>query len=212
MIPFLREQGVAVAMPAANIDTDVIMPKTFLKGIDRRGLAVGVFHDLRFDEDGQIRPGFALNQCPDARFLLVGPNFGCGSSREHAVWGLLQFGLRAIIGSSFAGIFADNAANNGLLLVTIAPEALDPLIQAVEEAPKRLTLDLEEQRIEIENRTPIAFDIDPMRRRAVMLGLDRIGETLQHMAGIQSFQEAYFTQNPWLINSAEAYSETYHPV
>lgn len=202
MTPFVREQGVAVALPAANINTDVIMPKTFLKGIDRRGLAVGLFHDLRFDEGGQVRPGFALNQCPDARFLLAGPNFGCGSSREHAVWGLLQFGIRAIIGSSFAGIFADNAANNGLLLVTMAPDVLDPLIQAVEEAPKGLTLDLEEQRIELPDGPPIAFNIDPTRRRAMMLGLDRIGETLQHAAEIRRFQETYFTRNPWLVDSA----------
>lgn len=199
MIPFLKEHGVAVAMPATNVDTDVIMPKIFLKGIDRAGLDRGLFHDLRFDDAGGIRPGFVLNRQPDASFLLVGPNFGCGSSREHAVWGLLQYGIRALIGSSFAGIFADNAANNGLLLVTLTPEVLAPLIAAVGATPANLSLDLEAQRIAVEGLAPVAFDIDQTRRRSLMLGLDQIGETLQEAARIRSFQEAYLAKNPWLV-------------
>ncbi|MGH6634245.1 MAG: 3-isopropylmalate dehydratase small subunit, partial [Sphingopyxis sp.] len=118
---FVRLSGRAAAMPAANIDTDVIMPKAFLKGIDRSGLAAGLFHDLRFDENGAMRRDFILNRADmaETRFLLVGPNFGCGSSREHAVWGMLQYAIRGIIGSSYGAIFADNAANNGLLLLSL---------------------------------------------------------------------------------------------
>src|SRR3546814_10607250 len=116
-------------MPAANIDTDVIMPKAFLKGIDRSWLAVGLFHDLRFDENGAARDDFILTRAGmgEARFLLVGPNFGCGSSREHAVWGMPQYGIRGIVGSSYGAIFADNAAHNGLLLLSLPLEQVAAL-------------------------------------------------------------------------------------
>ena len=119
MEPFPRVSGPTAALPLPNIDTDVIVPKQFPKGIDCTGLDRAALHELRFDADGHLRPNFVLNQLAwrGARFLVVGPNFGCGSSREHAVWGLLQLGIRAVIGTSFAGIFADNAANNGLLLL-----------------------------------------------------------------------------------------------
>jgi 3-isopropylmalate/(R)-2-methylmalate dehydratase small subunit len=117
MTPFSTVQGIAVPLPAANIDTDVIMPKQFLKGIDRSGLKHGLFHDLRFDKAGCEHTDFILNlpAWKAASFLVVGDNFGCGSSREHAVWGLMQYGVRALIGTSFAGIFFDNCARNGLL-------------------------------------------------------------------------------------------------
>ena len=134
--PFERQSGTLAALPAANIDTDVIMPKTFLKGIDRTGLERGVFHDLRFDEEGSPRPDFVLNQMPwrDARFLVTGANFGCGSSREHAVWGLLQFGIRAIIAPSFAGIFFDNCTRNGLLAIEANDEEVRHLTDCAEDA------------------------------------------------------------------------------
>ena len=123
--PFKRCTAHIAALPSANIDMDVIMPKVFLKGIDRKGLAQGVFHDLRFHPDGRAKADFVLNQPPwdEAQFLVTGENFGCGSSREHAVWGLVQLGIRAIIAPSFAGIFFDNCARNGLLqLVRFHPE------------------------------------------------------------------------------------------
>ena len=205
MDKFIRVTGRAAAMPAANVDTDVIMPKVFLKGIDRAGLAQGLFHDLRFDEQGRKRPDFLLNrpEMADTRFLIVGPNFGCGSSREHAVWGMLQYGIRAIIGTSFAGIFADNGANNGLLLVTLPEDEIAPLMAMAEARPTDLTIDLEAQRIEA-GALSTRFDIDLGRRRALMLGLDRIGETLSHADRIRAFQEAYLAANPWLVEENAA--------
>ncbi len=205
MDKFLRVTGRAAAMPAANVDTDVIMPKVFLKGIDRSGLAQGLFHDLRFDGQGRKRPDFLLNRpdMADTRFLIVGPNFGCGSSREHAVWGVLQYGIRAIVGTSFAGIFADNAANNGLLLVTLLKDEIAPLMAMAEAGPTDLSIDLETQRIEAGSLS-MRLDIDPRRRRALMLGLDRIGETLSHADRIRAFQEAYLAANPWLVEENAA--------
>ena len=192
--------GRVAAMPAANIDTDVIMPKAFLKGIDRAGLARGLFHDLRFDPDGGIRPDFILNRpgMEGTRFLLVGPNFGCGSSREHAVWGMLQYGIRAIIGSSFAGIFADNAANNGLLLIALDPAIVASLAASMEGGTDMITVDLDQQSIDVGDAS-IGFAIDPTIRRALMLGLDRIGETLTHADRIRAFEDAYLAENPWLV-------------
>ncbi|GBQ87688.1 3-isopropylmalate dehydratase small subunit [Acetobacter nitrogenifigens DSM 23921 = NBRC 105050] len=191
--------GLGAALPGANIDTDVIMPKAFLKGIDRSGLARGLFHDLRFDEQGEFRTEFVLNR-PDAqgvRFLVVGPNFGCGSSREHAVWGMLQYGVRAVIGTSFAGIFADNAANNGLLLVTLPSEELLMLMEYVGNEPAELTVDLEQRQIR-GNGLKTAFEIDAARRRALVLGLDRIGETLSHANAIRTWEAERLQSNPWL--------------
>lgn len=203
MTPFLTVRGLAVAMPAAHIDTDVIMPKVFLKGIDRQGLARGLFHDLRFDAQGQPRPGFVLNrpECAGASILVVGPNFGCGSSREHAVWGLQQFGIRAVIGTTYGGIFADNAANNGLLLISLEDAQIAPMLTAVAEAPRPVTVDLVHQRLEHEGGQ-LDFAIEPDRRRRLMEGLDRIGETLARAADIRRFESTYFPDHPWLDGEA----------
>jgi 3-isopropylmalate/(R)-2-methylmalate dehydratase small subunit len=198
---FIRLSGRIAAMPAANIDTDVIMPKAFLKGIDRSGLADGLFHDLRFDADGAARPDFILNRAAGTRFLIAGPNFGCGSSREHAVWGMLQYGIRAIIGSSFGAIFADNAANNGLLLLPLPPSDLALLAGLLNDGAGELTIDLEMERIEFAGQI-IPFDVDPAVRRALMLGLDRIGETLTHADSIRAFEDAYLASSPWLADPA----------
>ncbi|NIJ39407.1 3-isopropylmalate/(R)-2-methylmalate dehydratase small subunit [Sphingopyxis panaciterrae] len=200
---FLRLSGGVAAMPGANIDTDVIMPKAFLKGIDRSGLADGLFHDLRFDAAGARRNDFILNRpgMTDTRFLLAGPNFGCGSSREHAVWGMLQYGIRAIAGTSFGAIFSDNAANNGLLLLTLPGSDIALLSDMLDDGAGQWTIDLEQERIEIADRI-IRFDVDPAARQALMLGLDRIGETLTHAAHIRAFEQAYFASNPWLAGPA----------
>ncbi|RYD45347.1 MAG: 3-isopropylmalate dehydratase small subunit [Sphingomonadales bacterium] len=200
---FLRLVGGIAAMPGANIDTDVIMPKAFLKGIDRSGLADGLFHDLRFDTDGERRGDFILNRpdMADTRFLLAGPNFGCGSSREHAVWGMLQYGIRAIVGTSFGAIFSDNAANNGLLLLSLPPSELAMLADMLDDGAGQMAIDLEQEHIEIADRiTP--FVVDPAVRQALMLGLDRIGETLTHADRIRAFEHTYFTDNPWLVEPA----------
>lgn len=201
MQPFDSVCGTAAPLLAANVDTDVIMPKQFLKGIDRAGLDRGVFFDLRFLADGQPNPEFVLNQEPWAwsRFLVVGPNFGCGSSREHAVWGLKQLGIRALIGSSFAGIFFDNCQRNGVLLIQL-PEArvqeIGRLVSNGDDA--ELCIDLPAQEIRLRNGQSITFDIDPLRKEALVLGLDAIGSTLQRTAQIRDFEAAHLQKNPWL--------------
>ncbi len=202
MQPFTTVTGPAAALPAANTDTDVIMPKQFLKGIDRNGLDHGALHTLRFDTAGAPRPDFVLNrpEWADTRFLVVGPNFGCGSSREHAVWGLLQFGIRAIIGTTFAGIFNDNAANNGLLLIALEPEDVGRLSAlAAEPARNRLTIDLSAQSIVAVDGTHFAFDIAPSRKDALIRGLDAIGTTLDRADMIRAFEARHQAAQPWLI-------------
>ncbi|AWN42902.1 3-isopropylmalate dehydratase small subunit [Methylobacterium durans] len=202
MQPFETVTGPALPLPAANVDTDVIMPKQFLKGIDRSGLARGALHDLRFDAQGTPRTDFALNrpEWAEARFLVVGPNFGCGSSREHAVWGLLQLGIRAIIGTSFAGIFADNAANNGLLLVSLDPEPVSVLTAlAADPERNRLTIDLPGQAILAADATRVDFEIPATRKDALIRGLDAIGTTLDQAAAIRAFEERYHAAHPWLV-------------
>lgn len=201
MREFRRESGVMAPMPGANIDTDVIMPKKFLKGVDRDGLAIGCFHEIRFDATGAERPDFILNRAGwrDAICLVVGPNFGCGSSREHAVWGLLQLGIRALIGSSFGGIFADNCANNGLLTISLETEPLAALLALAQDpARNRLTIDLPAQRIEAEDRQ-IGFAISEGRKQALLLGLDAVGVTLQGRQSIIDFERNYRKEHPWLV-------------
>ncbi len=200
MQSFLTVTGPAAPLPQANVDTDVIMPKQFLKGIDRSGLADGVFHALRFDTVGVRRPEFILNRpgWEGVRFLLVGPNFGCGSSREHAVWGLLQLGVRAVIGTSFAGIFFDNCARNGLLALTVAEAPLAELFRLAGDArTNRLEVDLPAQRI-ISASGELEFDIDAARKEAMVRGLDQVGTTLQHQQAIAAFECAHLHDSPWL--------------
>lgn len=197
MTPFTTVQGVAAPVPAANIDTDVIMPKQFLKGIARDGLARGLFHDLRFDATGAARLDFILNQpaWEAARFLVVGENFGCGSSREHAVWGLMQYGVRALISTSFAGIFFDNCARNGLLAITLPPGDVAHLM-TLAAAGAVFTVDLPGQTIQ-GGDVAIAFDIDPVRKAALLNGLDAIGHTLTMRDDIRAFQRRHLEAHPW---------------
>jgi 3-isopropylmalate/(R)-2-methylmalate dehydratase small subunit len=201
MQSFRTVTGIAAPLPAANVDTDVIMPKQFLKGIDRRGLDRGVFFDLRFDRTGAPRPEFILNQAhwSGAAFLVVGPNFGCGSSREHAVWGLAQLGVRGLIGTSFAGIFFDNCARNGVLAITLSPDAHAPLL-AIAADPKSnaLTIDLEAQTIRSADGRLTTFSVDPNRRRALMEGLDPVSMALARAHEIRAFEMRHFGLSPWL--------------
>ena len=201
MQPFDSVCGTAAPLLAANVDTDVIMPKQFLKGIDRAGLDRGVFFDLRFLADGQPDPAFVLNQEPWkwSRFLVVGPNFGCGSSREHAVWGLKQLGVRALIGSSFAGIFYDNCQRNGVLLIELEESQVQEIGRLVASAGNaEICVDLPAQQIRLWNGQSIGFEIDPLRKEALVLGLDAIGSTLQRTAQIRDFEAGHLRGNPWL--------------
>ncbi|WP_175652393.1 3-isopropylmalate dehydratase small subunit [Pseudomonas sp. Marseille-P9899] len=201
MQPFDSVCGTATPLLAANVDTDVIMPKQFLKGIDRAGLDRGVFFDLRFLADGQPNPEFVLNQAPWqwSRFLVVGPNFGCGSSREHAVWGLKQLGIRALIGSSFAGIFFDNCQRNGVLLIQLPEEQVQEIGRRVGMADNsEICIDLPAQEIRLWNGQSIPFAIDPLRKEALVLGLDAIGSTLQRTTQIRAFEAGHLQRNPWL--------------
>jgi 3-isopropylmalate/(R)-2-methylmalate dehydratase small subunit len=199
--PFTQVSGQAAPLLAANVDTDVIMPKQFLKGIDRQGLDRGVFFDLRFLRDGSPNPDFVLNEpaWQGASFLLVGPNFGCGSSREHAVWGLQQMGIRALIGSSFAGIFYDNCQRNGVLLITLEEAQVQRIGQLVGQAETaRISIDLETQQIGLADGSVLEFQIDTLRKTALLLGLDAIGSTLQRREQIKDFEREHLANNPWL--------------
>ena len=201
MEPFVLAEGRAAPLPAANIDTDVIMPKRFLKGIDRTGLADGVFADLRFGADGTPQADFILNQpgWRGACFLVVGPNFGCGSSREHAVWGLRQLGVRALIGTSFAGIFFDNCQRNGVLLITLDEAQVQRIGRLVSQPETaQISVDLEAQQIRLAEGEVIDFQIDGLRKTALLLGLDAIGSTLQRRAQIEAFEREHLAANPWL--------------
>lgn len=201
MQPFNTVNGSAAPLLASNIDTDVIMPKQFLKGIDRKGLDRGLFFDLRFLESGELNPEFILNQPAwnDAAFLVVGPNFGCGSSREHAVWGLKQVGIRALIGTSFAGIFYDNCQRNGVLAIQVSEAQLKQVAGIVIYAETaKITVNLPEQTIQLSDGTKIPFEIDQLRKQSLLLGLDAIGTTLQRAEQIRSFETQHLLENPWL--------------
>lgn len=201
MQAFTTVTGTAAPLLAANIDTDVIMPKQFLKGIDRSGLDRGLFFDIRFLPSGEPNPAFILNQpgWQGSSFLVTGPNFGCGSSREHAVWGLKQLGIRALIGSSFAGIFYDNCQRNGVLVITLDPEQINQLGTVVSDARQaQISIDLPAQLIHLADGSHLPFNIDGLRKEALLLGLDAIGTTLQRSAQISVFEKNYLEENPWL--------------
>ncbi|WP_373099138.1 MULTISPECIES: 3-isopropylmalate dehydratase small subunit [Pasteurellaceae] len=190
----------AAPMMTANIDTDVIMPKQFLKGIDRQGLDKGVFFDLRFNSDGSPNPDFILNQndWQGAKFLIVGPNFGCGSSREHAVWGLKQLGIRALIGTSFAGIFNDNCLRNGVLTICITETEIKKLAKlANNPSTNTISIDLKHQIISTKDED-ISFTIDELKKEMLLNGLDAIGFTLSMRQDILNFENKYYQINPWL--------------
>lgn len=201
MEPFIQVSGKAAPMLAANIDTDVIMPKQFLKGIDRAGLDRGLFFDLRFLPSGEPNPEFILNQpgWQGAKFLVTGPNFGCGSSREHAVWGLKQMGIKALIGSSFAGIFYDNCQRNGVLTIVLEEAQVQMLGKLVSQADTaQIEVDLQAQEIRLQDGRVMPFKIDELRKDALLLGLDAIGSTLQKREQILAFQQKHLAENPWL--------------
>ena len=204
MQPFIRLDGKAAPLPLANIDTDQIIPKQFLKTVDREGLAKGLFYDLRFDEQGREKPDFTLNrpEYKGAAVLVTGDNFGCGSSREHAPWALMDFGVRCVIAPSFAEIFYGNCLNNGLLPVALPPEQVDELMDEARGGNHVFSVDLETQTVTAPSGKAYRFDIDPAAKEKLLKGLDAIGETLQHAADIDVFEMKQALAKPWLEDRA----------
>ena len=193
-------QGIAAPLSIDNLDTDQIMPKQFLHGIDKQGLDRGVLWDLRFDGDGSPRPGFILNRPEYAgtRILLAGPNFGCGSSREHAVWGLRQFGIEAVVASAFGEIFYANAMNNRLLAVLVPQEDVQALIAEATEgtAPLELAIDVAAMTVR-SSRHLIAFSMSERHRGMFLKGTDMIGASLEHRDAIEIFARRHWAEQPW---------------
>ena len=193
--------GVAAPMPIVNVDTDMIIPKQFLKTIKRTGLGKSLFFEMRFEQDGVEKPGFVLNRPAyrKAEILVAGDNFGCGSSREHAPWALLDFGIRCVISTSFADIFYNNCFKNGILPVVVTPEDQKALMDDAERgANATLTVDLEQQTIRGPDGGMIRFDIDPFRKHCLINGLDDIGLTLEKAPAIASFEQRQAASQPWL--------------
>lgn len=198
--------GLAAPLPLGNCDTDQIMPKRFLHGIDKAGLAEGVLRDLRCEADGTPRPDFVLNEprFADASIWVAGPNFGCGSSREHAVWGLAQFGVRAVISASFGEIFYNNAMNNRLLPVAIGDElAVEELLGAIVDSPEPVELTIDLTELQLHGPTgDLAFTMSKRHQDMFLEGLDLVGSTLRYRDEILAFAERHFTDEPWLRDLA----------
>ncbi len=193
-------QGCAVPLPIDNLDTDQIMPKQFLRIIDKAGLAHGLLYDLRFDGRGAPRADCVLNQSAyaNARILIGGANFGCGSSREHAVWGLQQYGFQAVIAPSFAEIFYSNAMNNRLLLVQLERDAIDALThEAIASPGTSILIDLEQQTATSVSGERYAYPMDARHKRMVIEGMDTVDLTLDSLAAIEVFERSHFARNPW---------------
>ena len=199
MQPFIQITGVAAPFPRVNVDTDAIIPKQFLKTIERSGLGRGLFHDVRTNPDGSERAEFVLNQPAyrNAAVLVVGANFGCGSSREHAVWALLDAGIRVVVGPGFADIFYQNCFKNGLLPVVLSQTDTDRLMMDADQAGS-LIVDLGKQEITRPNGEGIRFEIEPFRKKILLEGLDDIALTLEHAAAIATFEERQRDAAPWL--------------
>jgi len=198
--PFTTLTAIAAPLPQPNIDTDVIMPKQFLKRIDREGLAEGAFHDVRF-KNGKPDPDFVLNQLPydSAKILVCGDNFGCGSSREYAVWGLMQLGIRAIIAPSIAGIFFGNCEMNGLLAITLPDDEVAMLLARVANPDSAtLTIDLPSQTIEAPGMMALSFSIGEARKHNLMAGVDHVGQTLGWAEDIKAFEIQQGNARPWM--------------
>ena len=201
MQPFTTLTGIAAPLPTANVDTDKIIPARFLKSISRSGFGKNLFANLRYREDGSENPDFVLNQPPyrKAEVLIAFENFGCGSSREHAPWALLDFGIRCVIAPDFADIFNNNCFKNGILPVRLPREVCDKLMDDARlGANARLTVDLERQVVVRPNGEEIPFAVDPFRRHLLLNGLDDIGQTLQHAAAIDAFEAKRKAAQPWL--------------
>ncbi|PWR22092.1 3-isopropylmalate dehydratase small subunit [Zavarzinia compransoris] len=201
MQPFKTLAGIAAPLPLINIDTDMIIPKQFLKTIKRTGLGVNLFAEMRYDDQGNENPDFVLNQPAwrKAEILVAGANFGCGSSREHAPWAILDFGIRCVIAPSFADIFYNNCFKNGILPIVLPQEQVDLLMDdARRGANAVVSIDLERQEITGPDGGKIKFDVDPFRKHCLLNGLDDIGLTLVKKPEIDSFEARQRLSQPWL--------------
>ena len=201
MDKFDRLTGVAAPLNMINVDTDMVIPKQFLKTIKRTGLGKHLFFDMRFNTDGSEKEGFVLNQPAyrEATILVAGDNFGCGSSREHAPWALLDFGIRCVISTSFADIFYNNCFKNGILPIKVSPETLEKLFDDAERgANATISIDLEAQEIRGPDGGVVHFDVDPFRKHCLLNGLDEIAQTLEKDTEIGSFEAQQKASQPWL--------------
>ncbi|MRG54744.1 3-isopropylmalate dehydratase small subunit [Phyllobacterium sp. SYP-B3895] len=200
MDKFTKLTGVAAPLPIVNVDTDMIIPKDYLKTIKRTGLGTGLFAEMRYNEDGSENPDFVLNKPAyrKAQILVAGDNFGCGSSREHAPWALLDFGIRCVISTSFADIFYNNCFKNGILPIRVSHEDLDKLMDDAQRgANATLSIDLEEMTIKGPDGGTIHFDLDAFRRYCMLNGLDDIGLTMEKASKIDTFETANAEKRPW---------------
>ena len=200
MEKFTTLRGVAAPLPMVNIDTDAIIPKNFLKTIKRTGLKDGLFYELRWTPDGQ-KKDFILDQpaYQNAKIIVAGPNFGCGSSREHAPWALLDFGIRCVISESFADIFYNNCFKNGILPIKVPKEIIDKLMDDASRGSNAvIEVDLEKQEIKGPDGGTVHFDIDPFRKRCLLEGLDDIGLTMEKKSEIDDFEKKQKESQPWL--------------
>ncbi|MAZ17609.1 MAG: 3-isopropylmalate dehydratase small subunit [Ahrensia sp.] len=200
MDKFTTLTGVAAPLKIVNVDTDMIIPKDYLKTIKRTGLGTGLFAEMRFNQDGSENPDFVLNQPAyrDAKILVAGDNFGCGSSHEHAPWALLDFGIRCVISTSFADIFYNNCFKNGILPIVVSPEDLDKLMDDAERGSNAtLTIDLEAQEIRGPDGGTVKFDIDAFKKHCLLNGLDDIGLTLAKSAKIDTYEAGLAENRPW---------------
>jgi 3-isopropylmalate/(R)-2-methylmalate dehydratase small subunit len=204
MEKFTTLTGIAAPMPLINIDTDMLVPKQYLKTILRTGLGKILFSEMRFSSDGTEIADFVLNKAPwrQAKIIVAGANFGCGSSREHAPWALLDFGIRAIIAPSFADIFHNNCFKNGILPIVLPQAQVDLLMADAQSGNPSLTIDLEAQMITRPNGEKIAFTVEASSRRALLDGLDEIGLSLRHASDVDQFEELQYRAQPWLYARA----------
>ena len=200
MQPFIKVEGRAAPLPIANLDTDQLIPKQFLKTVERKGLAKGLFYDFRFDFDGTPKPDFVLNQPAYAgtQILICGENFGCGSSREHAPWALLDYGIKCVIASAFGDIFYNNCFENGLLPLVLPADEVHELMGEARGGNHLFAVDLESQTVTAPSGKVHHFDIHPGRKEKLLKGLDSVGETLQRGAQIDRYEADRALSTPWL--------------
>ena len=200
MEKFSKIKGIAAPLDILNIDTDMIIPKQFLKTIKRSGLGKNLFDEMRYTTNGEVIKSFVLNQDPwrNSKIIIAGDNFGCGSSREHAPWSLLDFGFKCIIAPSFADIFYNNCFKNGILPIRLDQAKVNILMTEAKDK-NQLTINLDEQKIILADENVIEFDVDPFRKKCLIEGLDDIGLTLQKKDKISKYEESIKSSQPWII-------------